>query len=121
MYKRIILKLSGETLAPEKTPEDKNASVTFDAARVNAEDMTDEERARTWWHRKKCGGGAYLDGAVRNIQSLGISAENTITMAATTPAVRMGLSDLGTIEPGKRAHLTAWNEDWKVAFAITNY
>ena len=36
MYKRIILKLSGETLAPEKTPEDKNASVTFDAARVNA-------------------------------------------------------------------------------------
>ena len=36
MYNRIILKLSGETLAPEKTPEDKNASVTFDAARVNA-------------------------------------------------------------------------------------
>jgi len=36
MFKRIILKLSGETLAPEKTPEDKNASVTFDAARVNA-------------------------------------------------------------------------------------
>ena len=28
---------------------------------AHAEDMTDEERARTWWHRKKCGGGAYLD------------------------------------------------------------
>ena len=67
------------------------------------------------------GGGAYLDGAVRNIQSLGISAEDTLTMAAATPAARMGLADLGTIETGKRAHLTAWNEDWKVAFAITNY
>ena len=35
MYKRIILKLSGETLAPEKIPEDKKTSVTFDAARVD--------------------------------------------------------------------------------------
>ena len=67
------------------------------------------------------GGGTYLDGAVRNIQSLGISAENTVTMATATPAVRMGLTDLGSIEPGKRAHLTAWNDDWKVTFAITNY
>lgn len=28
---------------------------------AQAEEMTDEERARTWWHQKKCGGGAYLD------------------------------------------------------------
>ena len=35
MYKRIILKLSGETLAPEHIPENKNASLTFDAARVD--------------------------------------------------------------------------------------
>ena len=35
MYKRIVLKLSGETLAPEATPADKSASVTFDAARVD--------------------------------------------------------------------------------------
>lgn len=35
MYKRIILKLSGETLAPEKIPENNNASLTFDAARVD--------------------------------------------------------------------------------------
>lgn len=27
----------------------------------NAEEMTDEEKARIWWHSKKCGGGAYLD------------------------------------------------------------
>ncbi len=26
-----------------------------------AEEMTDEERGRTWWYRKECGGGAYLD------------------------------------------------------------
>ncbi len=34
MYKRIILKLSGETLAPEKVSES-NASHSFDAARVD--------------------------------------------------------------------------------------
>ncbi len=34
MYKRIILKLSGETLAPEKVSE-RNASNSFDAARVD--------------------------------------------------------------------------------------
>ena len=28
---------------------------------AHAEEMTDEERGRTWWHSKKCGGGAYLD------------------------------------------------------------
>ena len=33
-YKRIILKLSGETLAPETIPEDKSKSLTFDADRV---------------------------------------------------------------------------------------
>jgi len=36
MYNRIILKLSGETLAPETIPADKSASLTFDAARVTA-------------------------------------------------------------------------------------
>lgn len=65
------------------------------------------------------GGGVYLGGAVRNIQSLGISAEDTLTMAAATPAARMGFTDLGTIEVGKRAHLTAWTEGWQVALTIT--
>lgn len=27
----------------------------------SAEEMTDEERGRTWWHQKRCGGGAFLD------------------------------------------------------------
>ncbi len=35
MYKRIVLKLSGETLAPERIPSDKSASLTFDATRVD--------------------------------------------------------------------------------------
>ena len=28
---------------------------------ATAEEMTDEERSRTWWHKSECGGGAYLD------------------------------------------------------------
>ena len=35
MYKRIVLKLSGETLAPAEIPANKSASLTFDAARVD--------------------------------------------------------------------------------------
>lgn len=35
MYKRIVLKLSGETLAPAQIRADKSASLTFDAARVD--------------------------------------------------------------------------------------
>lgn len=40
MYKRIILKLSGETLAPETMPEGSKNSVTFDESRIlRAADM----------------------------------------------------------------------------------
>ena len=67
------------------------------------------------------GGGVYMDGAVRNVKALGISAVDVITMASATPAARMGLKDLGTIEVGKQAHLTAWNQDWQVSFAVTTY
>lgn len=35
MYRRIILKLSGETLAPVEPPRDKKKSMTFDADRVD--------------------------------------------------------------------------------------
>ena len=35
MYKRIILKLSGETLAPETIPADRSSSLTFHADRVD--------------------------------------------------------------------------------------
>jgi len=78
------------------------------------------------------GGGAYLDGAVRNMISLGIPPENVLAMAGATPAARMGLTELGPIrtvegvEPllllhadcRRRAHLTAWHEDWTVDFTV---
>lgn len=35
MYNRIVLKLSGETLAPQQIPANNSASLTFDAARVD--------------------------------------------------------------------------------------
>ena len=60
-----------------------------------------------------------LDETGRGIVVVGISAEDTLTMAAATPAARMGFTDLGTIEVGKRAHLTAWTEGWQVALTIT--
>lgn len=63
------------------------------------------------------GGGVYLDGSVRNIMSLGISKEHALLMATATPAARMKLSGLGSIEVGKLAHLTAWNKDWTVSDA----
>ncbi len=28
---------------------------------ATAEEMTDDEKSLTWWHKKECGGGAYLD------------------------------------------------------------
>ena len=64
------------------------------------------------------GGGAYLDQAVRNMQTLGISAEDAVRMATRTPAERLGLRDLGVIAPGMRAHLCAWNDDFTPAFTI---
>jgi len=64
------------------------------------------------------GGGAYLDGAVRNMLSLGIPPEHVLAMASTTPAARMGMRDLGAIAAGMRAHLTAWREDWTVDFTV---
>ena len=67
------------------------------------------------------GGGVYMDGAVRNVQALGVSAQDAVAMATATPAARMGLTDIGAIEVGKQAHLTAWNEAWQVSFSITTY
>jgi len=37
------------------------------------------------------GGGVYLDGAVRNLQSIGIPAQDACLMASTTPAALLGL------------------------------
>lgn len=64
------------------------------------------------------GGGAYLDGAVRNLISLGISQADAVIMASATPAERMGLENIGSIRTGTLAHLTAWNNNWEVAFTV---
>lgn len=64
------------------------------------------------------GGGAYLDQAVRNMMRLGASELDAVAMASLTPAMHMGYASLGTIEPGRCAHLTAWDDDWNVAFTV---
>ena len=58
------------------------------------------------------GGGVYLDGAVRNLQSIGIPAQDACLMASTTPAALLGLPR--TIHPGHPAVLVGWNEGWQV-------
>ena len=41
---------------------------------------------------------------------IGIPVEDALTMASTTPAARVGLSDVGRIAPDMRAHLVAFDE-----------
>ena len=64
------------------------------------------------------GGGAYLDGAVRNMISRGIPQEDVLHMASTTPAARMGMNTCGVIAVGMPAALTAWREDYTVDFVV---
>ena len=64
------------------------------------------------------GGAAYLDQAVRNMMRLGVSELDAVAMASLTPAKLMGYASLGTIELGRCAHLTAWDNDWNVAFTV---
>lgn len=52
-----------------------------------------------------------LDTGVANVVSLGIPMEDAIRAASTTPAEYLGYGEeLGSIAPGKRACLTAWNK-----------
>jgi N-acetylglucosamine-6-phosphate deacetylase len=49
-----------------------------------------------------------MDAAVRNVaHHAGVSVEQAITAASTTPARLLGLTDRGAIEPGRRADLVA--------------
>lgn len=59
------------------------------------------------------GGICYLDGAVRNLISLGIDSADALKMCTATPAARMGLAPLGSIKVGAPAHLVAWDDDWQ--------
>ncbi|MCI5847650.1 MAG: N-acetylglucosamine-6-phosphate deacetylase [Clostridiales bacterium] len=64
------------------------------------------------------GGVAYLDQSVRNLISIGIPPEDAVAMASRTPAARAGMTGLGAIAPGKRAHLTAWDSGWHPVFTV---
>ncbi len=57
------------------------------------------------------GGGCYQDDAVKNLVSIGIPAEDALKMCASTPAMRMGIADLGKIEVGASAHLVGLSDD----------
>ncbi len=64
------------------------------------------------------GGACYMDQAVRNLISLGIPAADVFRMASRTPAERMGIGDMGCIQPGMRAHLAAWDGGWNNEFTV---
>lgn len=58
------------------------------------------------------GGICYLDGALRNLISIGIDSADAVKMCTATPAARLGLDTLGSIKVGAPAHLVAWDEQW---------
>lgn len=66
------------------------------------------------------GSALHIDQAVRNLMIYAdIPFEIAIVNATRTPARLLGLDrDLGTIEPGKRADLSVWDDDYKVLATI---
>lgn len=64
------------------------------------------------------GGNCYLDQSVRNLISIGIPAQDAFFMASETPARRMGWNNLGGIEPGKVAHLSAFTHQLDPDFTV---
>lgn len=55
-----------------------------------------------------------LDGAVRNLQSVGIPAAEACRMASTLPAACLGLRR--ELTPGCLADCVAWSDDWRVQY-----
>lgn len=66
------------------------------------------------------GGACYLDGAMRNLMSIGIPSADAFRMASRTPAERIGISSIGCIQAGFEAHLAAWDAEWKNEFTVIN-
>ena len=58
------------------------------------------------------GGGCYVDESVKNLISIGIPAEDALQMCSATPARRMGLSEIGEIREGAKAHLVGLDESY---------
>ena len=60
-----------------------------------------------------------LDRAVRSMVSLGgTSLEDALSMATTVPAARLGLTDRGSLEVGRRADLVLWSADLQVVSTV---
>jgi N-acetylglucosamine-6-phosphate deacetylase len=55
-----------------------------------------------------------MDAALRHAVAAGVSMLDAVTMAATTPAGILGLTDRGVIAPGKRADLVVLDDDLRV-------
>ena len=65
-----------------------------------------------------CGGACFLDGCVRNLISVGIPAEDAVNMASRTPAARLGMKNIGRIQAGCEAQLTAWDAGFTSEFSV---
>ncbi|HEV7897070.1 MAG TPA: N-acetylglucosamine-6-phosphate deacetylase [Planosporangium sp.] len=55
-----------------------------------------------------------MDAAFRRAVNLGIPVEDVARMVATTPAAAIGRSDLGALQPGRRADLVVLDDDLRV-------
>ena len=64
------------------------------------------------------GGACYLDGAMRNLISIGVPSEDAFRMASRTPAERIGVGSIGRIQAGYEAHLAAWDAEWQNVFTV---
>src|SRR5665213_231499 len=59
--------------------------------------------------------------AVKNcVEHAEIPLDEALRMASTYPAQVMNLSDRGKVEPGLKANLTVFSEDYKPAFTVLN-
>lgn len=56
-----------------------------------------------------------MDRAVRNIRSWAhLTLPQAVQLATVNPARELGLNDRGTLEPGKRADITVFDEDFRI-------
>lgn len=109
-----IIKLIYQMKGPQKTVVISDSTITNGLPNgeyhVEGYDIIVKDGVSRTFDGALDGGGAYLDRSVRNLVLIGIPANDALTMASTTPAARVGLSDVGKIAPDMRAHLVAFDE-----------
>ena len=64
------------------------------------------------------GGGCYLDESVKNLISIGIPAADVLKMCSATPAMRMGITEIGKIEVGAKAYLVGLDDEYTPLFTV---